>query len=394
MASTIKKDFFLIVALLLLLVILLNLEATLLLYQKSVASKKSEISILNLKKLDEIKNDFWKMRFLEKSMRDKNEPNIEEQFGEQIRKLKTEISEFDYGENHFSLKPYLKEISSLIVKYEDSFDNLIQMKTSQRMGQTILESNFQALSSQIIESNDIELIRLQSSLGIFHREYLILRTYIQYNPIITLINITKEKIKGKNISKKDMVNNIEEYQVLLKNDLEYENKIKEINKEFNNITNRINYIFEEISFKNEEQSKKEISQERKIEILLIISFVFIAIIGMFLIFLIIHMINTRIINPLKKLLETANKVKTGDLDIRFSSDKKDEISSLGFTFNEMLESLKKSHEEIKKRSEELEKKNKELERFNKLTIGRELKMVELKKENEELNKQRKNENKN
>ena len=132
MDSTIKKDFFLIVALLLLLVILLNLEATLILYQKSVASKKSEISILNLKKLDEIKNDFWKMRFLEKSMRDKNEPNIEEQFGEQIKKLKTEISEFDYGENHFSFKPYLKEISSLIVEYEDSFDNPIQMKTSQR----------------------------------------------------------------------------------------------------------------------------------------------------------------------------------------------------------------------------------------------------------------------
>lgn len=58
---------------------------------------------------------------------------------------------------------------------------------------------------------------------------------------------------------------------------------------------------------------------------------------------------------------------------------------------EELEEAKLGLEEkVKQRTEELEKRVKELERFRKLTTGRELKMVELKKENKRLKQELRN----
>jgi C4-dicarboxylate-specific signal transduction histidine kinase len=53
---------------------------------------------------------------------------------------------------------------------------------------------------------------------------------------------------------------------------------------------------------------------------------------------------------------------------------------------ELEEVAKGLEEKIKGRTEELEEKMKDLEKFNKLAVGRELKMIELKKNLEELKK--------
>ncbi|MEK7558285.1 MAG: hypothetical protein AAB507_00460 [Patescibacteria group bacterium] len=71
----------------------------------------------------------------------------------------------------------------------------------------------------------------------------------------------------------------------------------------------------------------------------------------------------------------------------------DEIQNLLREFDEMKKALEKAEFQLQKKSAELESANKtlindaeELERMNKLMVGRELKMVELKKEIEELKK--------
>ena len=47
---------------------------------------------------------------------------------------------------------------------------------------------------------------------------------------------------------------------------------------------------------------------------------------------------------------------------------------------------KKTEEEIRRRAEELRKRNDDLERFNKAAVGRELRMIELKKQINEFSK--------
>lgn len=121
----------------------------------------------------------------------------------------------------------------------------------------------------------------------------------------------------------------------------------------------------------------------------------------------------RITNPLEKLREGAIIIGKGNLDYRIEIKTGDEIQKLAETFNKMTEDLKRSLEIIKEakitleikvkartkeledlndnlddrveeRTKEIQKKIKELERFHKLTIGREYKMIELKKEIKKL----------
>ena len=61
------------------------------------------------------------------------------------------------------------------------------------------------------------------------------------------------------------------------------------------------------------------------------------------------------------------------------SDRRDELDALATGINMMLE-------EIKRRTEELKAKNSELETFNKIAIGRELKMIEMKKKVDKMEK--------
>ena len=107
------------------------------------------------------------------------------------------------------------------------------------------------------------------------------------------------------------------------------------------------------------------------------------------------------------------KVTKGDLKYRVNIHTGDEIEELGKAFNEMageleqyqdktdelktvlqikvkartreLEELNKTLEiKVKKRTEEFKKRLDQLEKFHRLTVGRELKMIEFKKELQKL----------
>ena len=143
--------------------------------------------------------------------------------------------------------------------------------------------------------------------------------------------------------------------------------------------------------------------------------VFSLLIGTFFIFvlLISFLISQRITSPIRKMEKLSEQVAKGRLDVNFGIKTGDEIEELSRHLDFMVKEIREYQEELedskkvleikvrartrqlqeqalalKKENEEktkkLREKLKELERFYKLSVGRELKMIELKKENAKL----------
>jgi len=135
--------------------------------------------------------------------------------------------------------------------------------------------------------------------------------------------------------------------------------------------------------------EKVIAKTKK-EFLLITLISILAIVG-----ILSFSIKITVIDPIKQLLKGMDKIGSGGLDYRVRTKRQDEIGDLFSSLNVMAEKLKDRTEALKREREglaekvaqktkELQEKVDDLEKFNKLTIGREIKMVELKKEIDKL----------
>ncbi len=119
-------------------------------------------------------------------------------------------------------------------------------------------------------------------------------------------------------------------------------------------------------------------------------------IGCLIIIVLIIKFSEQITHPLIRLTNASNEIADGNLDILLVEAKTgDEIEVLTESFNQMIKDLKKSRqkleewgitleEKVKEKTQELNEKVAELEKFNKLAVGRELKMIELKKNIQDL----------
>lgn len=136
-----------------------------------------------------------------------------------------------------------------------------------------------------------------------------------------------------------------------------------------------------------------------------VSFIFVII----MVILFAILLTSRMLKPLSKLLNIVKRAGKGNLDIKLEIESRDEIGELAEEVNSMIKRLRVAlealedekkvleiqvkartkeleesafnlDEQIKQRTKELRKRIEELERLHRLTVGRELKMLELKKQ--------------
>jgi HAMP domain-containing protein len=169
----------------------------------------------------------------------------------------------------------------------------------------------------------------------------------------------------------------------------------------------------EILLSLEAEEKAISKRQREIALIILLSL-------LFLIFLLSLFLHRMVLSPILEIKKGMEIFRKGNLAFRLVPRSKDEIGDLAEGFNQMAESLEKSYksleqkvkeatreleetkmaleikvaartrelrelaesleEKVRERTKELERKVLELEKFQKLAIGRELRIIELKKE--------------
>lgn len=96
---------------------------------------------------------------------------------------------------------------------------------------------------------------------------------------------------------------------------------------------------------------------------------------------IILIINRLVIKPLSVFTEVSKEIAKGNLDVRVDVRDNDEIGQLARAFNDMISELQSNRENIEKKVME---RTADLEKINKFMVGREIKMIDLKKQIKDL----------
>jgi methyl-accepting chemotaxis protein len=111
-------------------------------------------------------------------------------------------------------------------------------------------------------------------------------------------------------------------------------------------------------------------------------------------------LSRRITKPIVALRDAVQEISSGKLNVKIKTESKNEIGELASNFNDMAAKLKELYEtleakvrertrELNEKEAELEAKIEEMERFHKLTMGREEKILELKKKVREFEEESK-----
>lgn len=116
----------------------------------------------------------------------------------------------------------------------------------------------------------------------------------------------------------------------------------------------------------------------------IIKRLFIVFISILLLIILVSLyVSIIITRPINHLKESAKEILNGNLKSRAKVDGSDEIGELAMYYNIMTKKLEKSMENIEKKVED---RTSHLYKLNRAMVGRELKMIELKKKNQDLKK--------
>ena len=359
-----KQRFYLIVGLLILIFCIGYAELAVFIRELSFGTEKIQKAAYIEKDIQKIKQDFWKLRFWERAVQTQSHEEADQQFGKTIQQMRYQLEQFDPHPFESEFEGKTTPVSEVLTRYEKAFNRLIQLETDQRLNQTQVESSFQVLSSTILMSSDISLLKPLLNLDRFLDRYIQNKTDSEYQALRMVFSFFQTKVKRSEIMNDRIGNYIEKLDKLTKDHYAIEKDIRIINHTFDELSLELMNRFTDISLTAESIGEQAIATGNRMQsninrwmiITISISFV--------ILLFIIDIIARKVIKPIRSLWEVVMKVQAGDEQARFQSKSQDEIAHLGFALNNMLDTINKHRyrleEIVNERTKELTDTNEQM----------------------------------
>ena len=336
-----------IIAIVTLLILLFVINYGLLTYflneQEILATQMLEMSQAE-RRLHSLNGRFYEVRFWEKKVLEEKNPDAIANYGSSISSTKTELKDLEDIRTNKAIQSKLHSIRVGMLQHETVFNEVQQLKTTQNIHRTSLNTSYRSLISNVMNNDMEQLFKPIFNLNHFFIVYIMQQDEPVYHSLILVVDYLYKKIeqidpsddrtKEYLLSFKKLLDEDFKLATLMKNDEEH------FESEHNSLFEQFDRVFTQASalFKN-----KYVEAESKRNNLNNMALV-LTIVSVTLLVFVFYLFSKTIVTPIRSLAMVMRKVKEGNFDERFFWDgnKKDELIRYGYHFNTMLDTLQEN----------------------------------------------------
>ncbi|MGD9825569.1 MAG: PAS domain S-box protein, partial [Desulfobacter sp.] len=316
--------------------------------QKILATQMLEMSQAE-RKLHALNGGFYESLFWEKKVLEGKNPEAIANYGASISSIKTELRELEDFETNKTIQSKLHSIRAGILHHETIFNDAQQLKTTQNLHRTSLNTSYRSLSSNILNGDMRQFFKPLFNLNHFFIVYIMQQDEPVYHSLIMVVDYLYKKIEQIDPSDDRSKGYLLSFKNLLQEDFKLANLINNAEEHFElvntSLLNQFDDVFTEASalFKSkyvEAESKRNNLNNMAL---------FLTIISVTLMGFVFYLFSKTIVTPIRSLAMVMRKVREGKFDERFfwAGNKKDELIGYGYHFNIMLDTLQE-HEALLK----------------------------------------------
>jgi signal transduction histidine kinase len=332
------------------------------LHHETQSAARGQKAVFLEREIRSLRENFFEMRLWEKALFSQEHPEADKKFGQLMGLINKILANLKAQPNGADIQKGLTDISLLVTQYEKEFNRIIQLRTEQRLGQTLLDSDYQSLTSNVLRSNEVSLFRPLFNLSHFQKNYLSNHRESEYHALNVVMGSLENRLFRKALMDDRLKGYIESYRKILGHDFILEKEIQKLNHHFDNISIELTGHFARISTLAGDILKAEIHGAERLRNHLNQSFIISMALSAICVLLVFTVMARQIVHPIRVIAKVAKDVRFGHINARFIAKgrQKDEVIRLGLDLNRMLDTLDKNNEQLVAYQNELENKVREL----------------------------------
>ncbi|MDG4554952.1 MAG: response regulator [Candidatus Competibacter sp.] len=344
MFGTVRQRFYLMAGLLLVLLGVGYAGVVVFLEQLSTSAARGERALLTDRETRGLERRFWEIRFWEQAALSQDRPDAEQRFAVLLNEAKANIRQMDPRISSAPNPSRIDEITTLLTEYENLFSQLTQLKAQQRLNKTNFDSNYQVLSSTIFFiPNAGPLYKPLFNVDRFQESYFFARSEVKYRSLNIAFDSLLRNIEGSSLRDDQRFDSYAtRYLDLLRRDFNLENEFHNLNRKFDELTRNLTLLLSEISAQAIDTYHQEVQTSQGIRSYIQRSLLAFAAIMIGFFGILLHSMARKIVWPIRELSEVAHQVQSGQMGSRFVSGHTDEIAQLGFSINQMLDTIEQN----------------------------------------------------